>query len=129
MMKRWITGILAAALLLFLAVPAFAVGNGYTDADGDGICDNRNQQECFVDKDGDGICDNRGSGFGLCRRNDNGTIFPCRNEDRRPRGQGNGCRENFVDENEDGICDNRSQGNGHHNGNGNGQGRQRGKNR
>lgn len=31
-------------------------GPGYTDQDGDGVCDN------FVDEDGDGVCDNAGSG-------------------------------------------------------------------
>jgi hypothetical protein len=36
--------------------PGQGTGLGYTDQDGDGICDN------FVDEDGDGVCDNAGSG-------------------------------------------------------------------
>ena len=127
-MKRRFTCILAVLTLLSaLATPAFAAGNGYTDADGDGICDNRTRHECFIDEDRDGICDNRdsGRGFGLCRRSDNGTLFPCRRDDDRPRvsHDGSGRREHFVDENEDGICDNRCRGNG------NGRGRQQGKNK
>ena len=148
-MKRWTTMILVTSLLLSsLAIPAFAAETGYADANGDGICGHRDNRPCFEDVDGDGICDNRkdthGQGYGLCRRSDNGTIFPCGRKEHRPRGQRNGiCTEehfidedhdgicdhrtqaqkNFTDEDGDGICDNRGQGKG------NGQGRPRGKNK
>jgi hypothetical protein len=148
-MKRWTTIILTAILLLSsLTIPVFAAGNGYTDADEDGICDHRSSNLSFVDADGDGICDNRkdthGQGYGLCRRSDNGTIFPCGRKEHRPRGQRNGIcsEEHFIDENHDGICDHRTQaqknftdedGDGicgnRGQGKGNGQGRQRGKNK
>lgn len=148
-MKHWTTIILTAILLLSsLTIPVFAAGNGYTDADEDGICDHRSSNLSFVDADGDGICDNRkdthGQGYGLCRRSDNGTIFPCGRKEHRPRGQRNGIcsEEHFIDENHDGICDHRTQvpknftdedGDGicdnRGQGKGNGQGRQRGKNK
>lgn len=146
-MKRLTTIILTVILLLSsLTIPVFAAGNGYTDADEDGICDHRSSNLSFVDADGDGICDNRkhdqDRGYGLCRRSDNGTLFPCGNKEHRPHGQrSNICpgghftdedndgicdhraqaQNNFTDEDGDGICDNQGQGKG------NGQGRRRGK--
>ena len=149
-MKRWITCVLAVMLMLsIMATPALATGIGYTDNNGDGICDNR-EQNCgrkdFIDNDGDGICDHRGQnkGFGLCHREDDGTIFPCKRQEHRPsRQRKDACpRANYKDENNDGICDNldQEQGNfidkdgdgicdnrGQSNCNGNGQGRQRGR--
>ena len=91
-MKRIITGIAASALVLSLCVTgALAAGRGcggghhgaawsqagawtrhsaacggYTDADGDGICDNCGAARGwrYVDADGDGVCDNCGTGAG-----------------------------------------------------------------
>jgi rubredoxin len=41
-------------------------GNGtkFTDANGDGICDSCGSRANYADADGDGICDNRGNGQG-----------------------------------------------------------------
>lgn len=106
LMKKTLGIVLSAVTVLSIgATSVFAAGsrNGrnYTDADGDGVCDNRasascvNSENCptanFVDEDNDGICDNRGTGRG------------------QNAGQGNG---NFVDEDNDGICDNRGTGRG-----------------
>lgn len=122
-MIQWITGILAATLLLTTpAIPApEACINGLRAArNGVGhIC---SFSECFVDENNDGICDNRGSyrGFGLrCRENfvDEDGDGVC---DHRENHQGN-----FTDEDGDGVCDNRGQGHGK----GNGRGCQRGKNK
>ena len=63
-MKRILTGIVAAALVLCLGVTgALAAGRGqgrnFTDANGDEICDlYTGGGRCFVDADGDGVCDN-----------------------------------------------------------------------
>lgn len=100
-MIQWITGILAATLLLTTpAIPApeacihglRTARNGITH-----IC--CRYTESFVDENNDGICDNR---------------------EHREHPQGN-----FTDEDGNGICDRR----GHGNGKGNGHGRQRGKNK
>lgn len=78
-MKKLLIGILAAALLTGAgAGTAFAAGHGchFTDANGDGVCDNYASGTCaFVDENGDGFCDLAHTVCG------------------------------FVDENEDGICD------------------------
>ena len=105
-MKKTLGIVLSAVTVLSIgATSVFAAGsrNGrnYTDADGDGVCDNRasascvNSESCptanFVDEDNDGICDTRGTGRG------------------QNAGLSNG---NFVDEDNDGICDNRGTGRG-----------------
>ena len=89
-MKRFWTALAAAALAVSLCLtaalaagrrapgPRYSDGSciGFTDADGDGFCDNRISR-CggFTDADGDGLCDNRISrcggftdadGDGLC---------------------------------------------------------------
>ena len=106
-MKKTLGIVLSAVTVLSIgATSVFAAGsrNGrnYTDADGDGACDNRvaascvNSENCptanFVDENNDGICDNRGTGKG------------------QNAGQ---CNGNFVDEDNDGICDNRGSGRGY----------------
>ena len=68
-MKKTFLGVLGTAVLLSMCVTtAFAAGPGcgrwFTDADGDGICDNAGAMCAFVDADGDGVCDNLGSGQG-----------------------------------------------------------------
>lgn len=79
-MKKVFLGILAAAVILSMcATAAFAAGPGsgryFTDADGDGVCDNcgicrRSSMDgtvCgrnFTDEDGDGVCDNYVPGQG-----------------------------------------------------------------
>ena len=80
-MKRTLGIVLSAVTVLSIgATSVFAAGsrNGrsYTDADGDGVCDNRVTATCvsnekcptanFVDENNDGVCDNRGMGKG-CR--------------------------------------------------------------
>ncbi len=69
-------------------------GRGYTDADGDGVCDNYQDGACsgYVDADGDGICDN-------CA------------------GAGANC-PGYVDADGDGVCDNYGSGNGQGHGHG-----------
>ena len=91
-MKKLLTGILTTAIVLSIGTTsALAAGSGrgqcgtksasknyaetacryYTDADGDGICDNcgtavtgngNGNRNNYVDADGDGVCDNAGSG-------------------------------------------------------------------
>lgn len=83
----------------------------YTDANGDGICDNCSSPAgvCgrgYIDANGDGICDNYGT----------------------QAGNGAGGGGNYVDANGDGICDNygtqagNGTGGGYHHGGGNGCG-------
>ena len=84
-MKKTFLGVLGTAVLLSMCVTtAFAAGPGsgrwFTDADGDGICDNAGAMCAFVDADGDGICDNAGA---MCA---------------------------FVDADGDGVCDNLGSG-------------------
>ena len=62
-MKKLFSGVLAAAVVLSLgaaAASAAGLGRGpyFTDADGDGICDNAGSMCAYVDEDGDGVCDN-----------------------------------------------------------------------
>ena len=97
-MKRLLTGMLAAALVLSLGVTsAFAAGRGghhgggynFVDGDGDGVCDNYGQATCrHTDADGDGVCDLCGiaPGSGIC-----------------------GCGGNYADADGDGVCDNYGQ--------------------
>ena len=79
-MKKWILGVLAAALTLGALVTTVSAagrngrgscdGTGavcaYVDENQDGICDRRDSacgaQECRGDLDGDGVCDYAGSG-------------------------------------------------------------------
>ena len=80
-MKKSLMVALAVILALIVgATGVFAAGDGcFTDADGDGICDNRGTNEgagkgdrngngcgggSYIDVDGDGVCDNRGTGTG-----------------------------------------------------------------
>ena len=99
-MKRWIVSFLAAVLVLTaMAAPVFAAapwrGQNFADADGDGICDNREDIcPCTGDRR-----DGHGYGFRRCRLDDNGGRYLCASEKRCPR---------FTDENSDGICDNRN---------------------
>ena len=78
-MKRFWTALAAAALAVSLCLtaalaagrrapgPRYSDGSciGFTDADGDGFCDNRISR-CggFTDADGDGLCDNCNSRCG-----------------------------------------------------------------
>lgn len=94
-MKRTAVMIATAALACTVgATGAWAAGPGragaqpacttarclFTDADGDGVCDNSADGACRYDADGDGVCDCTGQG------------------------------RYFVDENGDGVCDNRGTG-------------------
>lgn len=61
-MKRILTGILAAALLLSIGTTsALAAGTGHrrndTDEGGNGICNYTNTACAYADENGDGICD------------------------------------------------------------------------
>ena len=127
-MKKILTVALAVVMLGVGASAALAAGQGcgrglsgvhhnglcnqlhancaYTDANGDGVCDNcgTGLGHCanganFVDANGDGVCDSCGTGLGHCA---------------------NGV--NYVDANGDGVCDNCGTGaqmqNGHHDGQG-----------
>jgi hypothetical protein len=84
-MKRWLISVLIViAVLTVSVIPVLAItrgnnggscqasdctkkqcnrGEGFTDEDGDGVCDNQNTQcnrgEGFTDEDGDGVCDNQ----------------------------------------------------------------------
>lgn len=94
-MRKVYLGLLAALITLSVgANTAFAAGcrSGchFTDADGDGICDNA--AVCvYSDADGDGICDICGINHGNC-----------------PEGRGTA----FVDADGDGVCDNYVSGQG-----------------
>lgn len=64
-MKKLLSIVLMIAIVLSVcAVTAFAAGSGgrrFTDADGDGVCDNAG--DCaYLDANGDGVCDNYASG-------------------------------------------------------------------
>ena len=66
-MKKLLSICMTMAATTIIATSVFA-GNyftsrgAFTDANGDGICDNRGSN-CmrFTDENGDGICDNRGT--------------------------------------------------------------------
>ncbi len=85
-MKKALAVILTVILVLSVATISFASHSAnracrrFTDADNNGICDNRGIQKGnranFVDENNDGVCDNKG--------------------------------ENFVDEDNDGVCDNKN---------------------
>ena len=102
-MKKMMAGILtsiAAVCIGMASIPAVAQGVGFTDNDGDGVCDNRatrvtgqataGQGAGFTDNDGDGVCDNRAT----------------RVAGQATAGQGAG----FTDNDGDGVCDNRTTG-------------------
>ena len=91
-MKKIVIAVIVVALLVaigtigaFAAGPspaarAVSAGRYYTDADGDGVCDNYGFcGKYYADADGDGVCDN----YGAC---------------------GNG--QYYVDADGDGVCDN-----------------------
>ena len=76
-MKKMMAGILtsiAAVCIGMATIPAVAQDAGFTDSDGDGVCDNRATRIAgqaaagrgagFTDSDGDGVCDNRATGRG-----------------------------------------------------------------
>ena len=107
MMKKTVSKFLTATILLSVGTTCvFAAGLGqnqtgsegkngifecavncfYTDADGDGICDDYASGICgryYTDADGDGICDNYASGV---------------------------CGRYYTDADGDGICDNYASG-------------------
>lgn len=107
-MKKMMTGILtsiAAMCIGMASIPAVAQGIGFTDSDGNGVCDNRAtrvsgqaavaQGTGFTDSDSDGVCDNRAA----------------RIAGQATAGQGAG----FTDNDGDGVCDNRTTGRGKRN--------------
>ena len=105
-MKRVLVGIAAAALVLSVSVTgAFAAGWGhgrnYTDANGDGVCDNyTGGGRYFVDANGDGVCDNcTGCGRYFVDADGDGVCDNCA-----------GGGRYFVDANGDGVCDNHTVG-------------------
>lgn len=111
-MKKLLTGIFTAAMVLSIgATGAFAAcmgqGRRYTDANGDGVCDNltyRTQSTAcarFVDSNGDGICDSCGTGYGFVDANGDGI---CDNQGAHC--QNGTCGNGYVDANGDGVCDN-----------------------
>lgn len=98
-MKKVLLIIMAAVLLLSLTTVGVFAAKGefssFTDADNDGICDNRETRpvqstictgEGFVDADDNGICDNR---------------------ETMPETNVNCKGDGFADADDDGICDNR----------------------
>ena len=93
MKKLWITLAAVTLVAALCATGALAAGHHgrnlrYTDANGDGICDNYGTGcGSFADADGDGICDYHGAGCG-----------------------------SFADADGDGICDNYGTGLGSHHG-------------
>lgn len=107
-MKKMMAGILtsiAAVCIGMATIPAVAQDAGFTDNDGDGVCDNRATRIAgqaaagrgagFIDNDGDGVCDNRAT----------------RTTEQVTAGQGAG----FTDSDGDGVCDNRTTGRGERN--------------
>lgn len=83
-------------------------GQGYIDADGNGVCDNATGTYCaqgYVDADADGVCDNcgaatyggQGQGQGYIDADNDGI---CDNA------TGTYCGRGYVDADGDGICDN-----------------------
>ena len=101
-MKKALAVILTVILVLSVATISFASHSAnracrrFTDADNNGICDNRGIQKGnranFVDENNDGVCDNKGENF---VDEDNDGV--CDNKG-----------ENFVDEDTDGVCDNKN---------------------
>lgn len=104
-MKKIIILVSLVAVVLVIGTAAAFAGDGFnrrgfTDANGDGICDNYRTEQCgagFTDADGDGVCDQ-------C-----GTVQ---------------CQTGYVDQNGDGLCDNRESCGTHsyHRGGGHSQG-------
>lgn len=112
-MKKGLIILLAALLVLSIGITsAFAVAGtrraGYTDANGDGICDAR------IDSDGDGVCDSCPNS-GVCPQDGTGAGYARQN---------GGTGANFSDADGDGVCDNRPQ-----DGAGAGYARQHGRNK
>lgn len=113
-MKRWITSLLAVTLVLaIMATPVFAAGprqgQHFTDADGDGVCDNSKSCQ-YVDENQDGICDHRTTRcFVRCLMDREGRAYCCGTAETCPRSglyqPGNGNQ--FIDEDGNGVCDNR----------------------
>ena len=67
MMKMTFAGVFMAVVVLVIGVTsAFAAGPGsrknFTDANGDGICDYRENVCRYMDTNADGICDRTGNG-------------------------------------------------------------------
>ena len=105
-MKKIIILVSLIIVVLVIGTAAAFAGDGFhgrnfTDANGDGVCDNYVTGQCgagFADTDGDGVCDNCGA---------------------------EQCGAGFTDADGDGICDNRENGCGahlYHHGSGHGQG-------
>lgn len=91
-MRKALLSLVATAITLSLtATSVFAAGpcgHCFTDADGDGVCDNAVSHCAYVDADGDGVCDTCGSAHESCGS-------PA-----------------FLDEDGDGVCDNYASGRG-----------------
>lgn len=104
-MKKLTAGILTAALVLSVGVTSALAATPsqrkhFVDADGDGICDNRNASYGYIDANDDGICDNRGA-----------------NSEQEKTAVQAGCGKakqgkQFIDNDGDGICDNKTSRNG-----------------
>ena len=69
MKKRIVAMLVAVVLCMGVTGALVALGRGYVDADGDGVCDNAGagcglygMGRGYVDADGDGVCDNAGYG-------------------------------------------------------------------
>ena len=95
-MKKLIPTLLCGVMALSVCTAGmFAIGAGrganFTDADGDGICDNIGANCRFTDADGDGVCD-------VCGQNTAAGSW-C-----------GGRGQNFVDADQDGVCDHRETG-------------------
>lgn len=98
-MKKLLSIVLMIAIVLSVcAVTAFAAGSGgrrFTDADGDGVCDNAS--DCaYLDANGDRICGNAGScayvdadGDGVCGNYASGQA--CGSHGSGHHGHGHGC--------------------------------------
>lgn len=88
-MKKVLAIVLTVIMLISAGViGVFAARGSFTDADGDGVCDNALTARKYVDENNDGICDNL--------KNEN-------------KSQGTGIKKgtDFIDADEDGVCDNR----------------------
>ncbi len=132
-MKKIITILLAVLLVAGICITAAAAGrHNFTDADNNGICDNkatsavtcpknsavgveRKNGHCtniYMDANNDGICDNKGNNNGNSVDANTDGICDNKNEN---------CNNNFTDTDKDGVCDNRNENTVHH-GNGKGAG-------
>ena len=125
-MKKIIIFVSLIVVVLVIGTAAAFAGDGFhgrnfTDANGDGVCDNYVTGQCgagFADTDGDGVCDNCGAeqcGAGFTDADGDGVCDKCGTVQ---------CQTGYVDQNGDGLCDNRESCGTHsyHRGDGHSQG-------